>query len=642
MASKDVKCKKSKYYGVTKGRLTGIFTSWSKCNDQIDKLSGSCFKSFDELHECVAFMLVPPHGEAERVVYVDADSIPVYGPKGKLYDMQTWLKKVDTVDNVTNIPASPNPGNSGEDSVVVPEIIDIWENGVSSLVCGDLLKISNEMHHATGGSPLPPDAPLVVKLPPCPRVKEKSGSGAHDTNPDSDVMIALRTFEAQLMKVIRDDQHQWRQMQAHNVTREHMHCDKRIAELEAAKIHLQKKVEQSERQLQNLTEERKLQDGTLHKLRSLLDERDRSIQTISMELSNTEQQIRSNQTIVDNSSHVLKDYMSQNKQLLRDLKEKSDGYMNERLENQKLRVQISELSRTSQKEQWSKFRNKHSTLLVGSSIIRDVSASSKDANIDVVSVSGGTLMDVRNELNNRKQKHSNVIIQAGSNDCSSGTDVDDVVSDYKHVIRAAKAATADGTVVISAVLPRHDEPRVFKMIQSLNSRLQAIATEEGCSFVEHRNFYLSEDEANDGYFLTDKIHLTSAGSKRIISDLGLTSQLIYRDRRKQTPHASGHSSTPLATSGARRQHLSTPRQPRDDLQHREAINPTVPRTLKRREPHDYNKQQHQRQVRCDYCYEQGHVKQKCGHGRPVICRACGEEGHKEKFCAPHSDGHYDA
>ena len=76
----------------------------------------------------------------------------------------------------------------------------------------------------------------------------------------------------------------------------------------------------------------------------------------------------------------------------------------------------------------------------------------------------------------------------------------------------------------------------------------------------------------------------------------------------------------------RRQHQSIPRQPRDDLQHREAVNPTVPRTLKRREPHDYNKQQHQRQVRRDYCYEQGHVKQKCGHGRPVICRACGEEG----------------
>lgn len=37
---------KAKYYAVIKGRQTGIFTSWSKCEEQVKGFSGAVFKSF--------------------------------------------------------------------------------------------------------------------------------------------------------------------------------------------------------------------------------------------------------------------------------------------------------------------------------------------------------------------------------------------------------------------------------------------------------------------------------------------------------------------------------------------------------------------------------------------------------------------
>jgi ribonuclease HI len=45
---------KAKYYAVIKGRQTGIFTTWSKCEEQVKGFSGAVFKSFSTRGEAEA------------------------------------------------------------------------------------------------------------------------------------------------------------------------------------------------------------------------------------------------------------------------------------------------------------------------------------------------------------------------------------------------------------------------------------------------------------------------------------------------------------------------------------------------------------------------------------------------------------
>lgn len=72
------------YYGVSKGRVPGIYTTWSGCNEQVSKFSAECYAGFDTLAECVDFM--NSKGDAN-------DDMHVYGPRGGKYPLQDWIKK---------------------------------------------------------------------------------------------------------------------------------------------------------------------------------------------------------------------------------------------------------------------------------------------------------------------------------------------------------------------------------------------------------------------------------------------------------------------------------------------------------------------------------------------------------------------
>ena len=61
---------KSNYYGVAKERKPGIFTSWSCSTSKINGFSGECFKGFEKLEDCVAFMMEKGAFESENDVHV--------------------------------------------------------------------------------------------------------------------------------------------------------------------------------------------------------------------------------------------------------------------------------------------------------------------------------------------------------------------------------------------------------------------------------------------------------------------------------------------------------------------------------------------------------------------------------------------
>lgn len=104
-----------KYYGVKKGKVTGVFRSWEDCKKSIEGFSGAEYKGFATYEEACAFTGVVPAGkEAQRpgdgqmqataigsaatdslVVYVDGsynDALPKYAfgcvfllPDGRIF-----------------------------------------------------------------------------------------------------------------------------------------------------------------------------------------------------------------------------------------------------------------------------------------------------------------------------------------------------------------------------------------------------------------------------------------------------------------------------------------------------------------------------------------------------------------------------
>ena len=104
-----------KYYGVKKGKVTGVFRSWEACKKSIEGFSGAEYKGFATYEEACAFAGVMPAGKEEQtpgkvqmqaaaidsaaldslVVYVDGsynDALPKYAfgcvfllPDGRIF-----------------------------------------------------------------------------------------------------------------------------------------------------------------------------------------------------------------------------------------------------------------------------------------------------------------------------------------------------------------------------------------------------------------------------------------------------------------------------------------------------------------------------------------------------------------------------
>lgn len=104
-----------KYYGVKKGKVTGVFRSWEDCKKSIEGFSGAEYKGFATYEEACAFAGVVPAGKEEQrpgdgqmqataigsaatdslVVYVDGsynDALPKYAfgcvfllPDGRIF-----------------------------------------------------------------------------------------------------------------------------------------------------------------------------------------------------------------------------------------------------------------------------------------------------------------------------------------------------------------------------------------------------------------------------------------------------------------------------------------------------------------------------------------------------------------------------
>ena len=355
--------------------------------------------------------------------------------------------------------------------------------------------------------------------------------------------------------------------------------------------------------------------------------------------------------------------------------------------NIELSNRVSELSQQLASRTWQGFNqsdtNAGMTCVIGSSIVRDVDPD-KLVNTDVISISGGTIPMIHDTVNGLTNIYDRIILMVGGNDCDSHNNasrpVSDILEDYRLLIQDTKSKT--DTVHVGSLCPRLKGQSVTDRIDSLNAGLQVMCNEEECTFINNdESFKLSNGAANDGYLLSDKVHLSFCGTNRLAKNLAQTIKQGHKDVCRRSNHrAKSNSSHQLpgqkregqfAQGTQWRPHTQKPPfhqngTHRHDQTDRRNIQPVGVHATRVQWQHSHqasspwqadalshdgdgwetvqpHKQVYTRATRddrhhsstntdwrCGFCYERNHNRDTCRHGKPVKCDKCGSYGHKAK------------
>ncbi len=243
-------------------------------------------------------------------------------------------------------------------------------------------------------------------------------------------------------------------------------------------------------------------------------------------------------------------------------------------------------------------RDDPGTIVIGDSLVKDLN-DQKLEDTSVVCQRDARITDVAEKVKDLKPGFKNIVLVAGGHDCDgSDRTAASIVDSYTRVVDEAKKKAESVTVV--SIPPRLRSQETSEKIQTVNAGLLAMCGEKGATFANNDPYYVFADgTTNEGYLEADGIHLSRSGLNRLSKTAGLKPKDNVSD-------VYGN----ITASGRKGGYRGTSR------------DAPVTNTV-----HDT-----QREPRCYYCYERGHVKNNCRHGRVVRCHSCGRLGHKEKFC----------
>ena len=218
-----------------------------------------------------------------------------------------------------------------------------------------------------------------------------------------------------------------------------------------------------------------------------------------------------------------------------------ERHQNLAAENDDLRQRISDLSRQASSDHWRQLKSPHGTVVIGSSIIRDISEEKLVAT-QCICKRGGVIKDLQEALDSlpMKKPSSRIILIGGGNDCDTDNDdldVSGITSQYKDLVECAKAKAT--SVTICSVCPRNKTAAVNQRIDSLNAGLKDIASDLGVDFLNNDPiFHLQDGTLNDGYLLADGVHLTRPATNHLVANMQLSLRqgetCAYSDHRRKT------------------------------------------------------------------------------------------------------------
>jgi hypothetical protein len=210
-----------------------------------------------------------------------------------------------------------------------------------------------------------------------------------------------------------------------------------------------------------------------------------------------------------------------------------------------------------------------------------------------------------------------ITLVVGDNDCDTTTakTAKDITEEYTKLIDAAK--TKAEQVTVSSICPRMTSKTTQDNISAVNAGLNVICSDKNITFKDNSAFFfLGDGSINDGYLLNDGVHITRPAVNKLAQNLNLR----VKDKAKGACKDSNRQRPDNAAS--RRETSRNHHRQRDTTDADRQTTHTRPD--QRRRPND--------SIKCFYCGETGHVKDKCRHGQQVQCNSCGQYGHKAKFC----------
>ena len=196
-------------------------------------------------------------------------------------------------------------------------------------------------------------------------------------------------------------------------------------------------------------------------------------------------------------------------------------------DNTKLQNRVAELTAEISAKKWETFTASggtptQNTMLLGSSIIRDVSEDKLISTKVVCKHDGHTkhINEVVNTMSRCSESYDKTILVIGGNDCASpDSKTPSDMDDYKNLITSTKRVAK--SITVSSICPRlHTETQ--DIITAVNAGLQVMCQDEGVGFIDNTSsFHLQDGSVNDGYFHRDGIHLTWQATNKLGKNLAL-------------------------------------------------------------------------------------------------------------------------
>ena len=169
-----------------------------------------------------------------------------------------------------------------------------------------------------------------------------------------------------------------------------------------------------------------------------------------------------------------------------------------------------------------------SFLLVGDSIIQDITPNNFDIDSKPVCDTTGKLTDITAYLINLNdsdpnQTYNKIIIHCGSNDAMDPEfSPESFQENYELLVNAA--SNMSDSVVISGLCPRLDD--VFGNIHKANVCLKSISSEMSKEYIDNDPHFRNRNKTvNTSMFKRNNIHLSMQGSIGLANNLGITSKL---------------------------------------------------------------------------------------------------------------------
>ena len=173
---------------------------------------------------------------------------------------------------------------------------------------------------------------------------------------------------------------------------------------------------------------------------------------------------------------------------------------------------------------YSSAHERSGTLLVGSSVVRDVDKFDLPSRVQIKSISGGRVRDICGHVSACTDTFKEIVVVVGGNDCSvQGAEPHAIIADYKALIEQAQKKAE--LVKVSSILPRTaTKADAWETIQTVNHGLEELCrVSTRVQYVNNdTKFTLGDGSPNDALILSDGVHLTYKGTQKLLVNLGFS------------------------------------------------------------------------------------------------------------------------